>query len=72
MIKEIINLGGYGQFVWPAFVFTFFSCFILFLRTQKEFQKQEKMYMNEFKQTHTIKVKTAKVIEAKKEILSGI
>ena len=72
MIKEIINLGGYGQFVWPAFVFTFFSCFILFLRTQKEFRKQEKMYMNEFKQPHTIKVKTAKVIEAKKEILSGI
>ena len=72
MIKEIINLGGYGQFVWPAFVFTFFSCFILFLRTQKEFRKQEKMYMNEFKQLRTIKVKTAKVKEAKKEILSGI
>ena len=63
---EIINLNGYGQFVWPAFIFTFLICFFLYLRTKKEFQKQEKMYINEFKQLQTVKTK-----KATREILSG-
>ena len=63
---EIVNLGGYGQYVWPAFIFTFLSCFFLYLRTKKEFQKQEKMYINEFKQLQTVKTK-----KATREILSG-
>ena len=68
---EIVNLGGYGQFVWPAFIFTFVSCFLLYLRTKKEFQKQEKMFINEFKQLHTVKIKTVKTKESTKEVLSG-
>ena len=64
---DIVNLGGYGQFVWPAFIFTFISCFILYLRTKKEFQKQEKMYISEFKQLQTTKIKITK----RKEVLSG-
>ena len=68
---DIVNLGGYGQFVWPAFIFTFISCFILYLRTKKEFQKQEKMYISEFKQLQTAKIKTVKIKEAAREILSG-
>ena len=71
MIMDIVNLGGYGQFVWPAFIFTFISCFFLYLRTKKEFQKQEKMYINEFKQLQTAKIKTVKIKEAAREILSG-
>ena len=71
MIMEIVNLGGYGQFVWPAFIFTFVSCFLLYLRTKKEFQKQEKMFINEFKQLHTVKIKTVKTKEVTKEVLSG-
>ena len=68
---DIVNLGGYGQFVWPAFIFTFISCFFLYLRTKKEFQKQEKMYISEFKQLQTAKIKTVKIKEAAREILSG-
>ena len=71
MIMDIVNLGGYGQFVWPAFMFTFISCFFLFLRTKKELQKQEKMYINEFKQLQTAKIKTVKIKESAREILSG-
>ena len=48
------------------FIFTFLSCFFLYLRTKKEFQKQEKMYINEFKQLQTVKTK-----KATREILSG-
>ena len=71
MIMEIVNLGGYGHFVWPAFIFTFLSCFFLYLRTKKEFQKQEKIYLSEFKQFNTQKVKIAKGKKGVKEILSG-
>ena len=71
MIMDIVNLGGYGQFVWPAFIFTFISCFFLFLRTKKELQRQEKMYINEFKQLQAAKIKTVKIKESAREILSG-
>ena len=68
---DFFILDGYGQFVWPAFVFTFVSCFYLYLKTKSEFQKQEKIFLNEFKQLQTIKIEVAKSKEIKKKILSG-
>ena len=67
MNLELLILGGYGQFVWPAFIFTFVSCFSLYVKTRKEFQKQEKKFLKEFKQMQTEKIETAK----EKEALSG-
>ena len=67
MNLEFLLLNGYGQFVWPAFIFTFVSCFVLYAKTRKEFKKQEKMFLKEFKQMPTEKIETAK----KKEALSG-
>ena len=67
MNLEFLILGGYGQFVWPAFIFTFVSCFFLYIKTKKEFQKQEKIFLKEFKQMQTEKIETAK----EKEALSG-
>ena len=67
MNLEFLILGGYGQFVWPAFIFTFVSCFTLYMKIKKEFKKQEKMFLKEFKQIPTEKIETAK----KKEALSG-
>ena len=71
MNLDLFILGGYGQFVWPAFVFTFVSCFYLYLKTKREFQKQEKIFLNEFEQQQTIKIEVAKSKEIKKKILSG-
>jgi len=67
MNLELLILGGYGQFVWPAFIFTFVSCFSLYVKTKKEFQKQEKNFLKEFKQMQTEKIETVK----EKEALSG-
>jgi heme exporter protein D len=67
MDLEFLILGGYGQFVWPAFIFTFVSCFSLYIKTKKEFQKQEKIFLKEFKQMQTEKIETVK----EKEALSG-
>ena len=67
MNLEFLILGGYGQFIWPAFIFTFVSCFALYAKTKKEFQKQEKIFLKEFGQKQTEKVEIVK----EKEALSG-
>ena len=61
---DLIIMDGYGQFVWPAFVFTILSCCILYLKTKKEFAKQEKRFLSEFKKTQIIKIKGVKEKEA--------
>ena len=71
MNLELFILDGYGQYVWPAFIFTIVSCFFLYLKTSKEFKKQEKIYLKEFEQLQTIKIEAGKRRETKKEVLSG-
>ena len=68
---EFLVLDGYGIFVWPAFIFAFVSCFLLYLKTKKEFKRQEKMFLIEFKQVPVRKNEVSKRKEISKEILSG-
>ena len=68
---ELLVLGGYGQFVWPAFIFTFASLFLLYLTTKKELKRQEKMFLVEFKQMPITKIEVAKQKELLKEVLSS-
>ena len=67
---ELLVFNGYGQFIWPAFMFTFSICFLLYLKVKKDFQKQEKIFLNEFKKLQTVEIKKRK--ENTKEALSGI
>ena len=64
MNLELFILGWYGHFVWPAFIFTLVSCFALYLKTDKEFKREEKMFLNEFKLMQSIKIKAVKEKEA--------
>ena len=68
---ELLVLGGYGSFVWSAFIFTFATCFLLYLKTKKEFKRQEKMFLIEFKQIPVKKNGVSKQKELSKEVLSG-
>ena len=45
MYTEILTFGEYTYFVWSAFIFTFLTCFILFLKTKNDLAKQEKLYL---------------------------
>ena len=71
MDLEFLILGGYGQFVWPAFIFTFVSCLILYKKTKKELQKREKMFLREYKQPDVLEINVVKEKKAIKETLSG-
>ena len=71
MDLEFFILGGYGQFVWSAFVFTFVSCLILYIKTKKELQKQEKMFLKEYEKLHIAEIRTFKEKKTTKEVLSG-
>jgi len=71
MNMEFLVLDGHGIFVWPAFIFAFVSCFLLYLKTKKEFKRQEKIFLIEFKQIPVRKTKVSKQKELSKEALSG-
>ena len=68
MSIELLFLGGYGQFVWPAFIFTFVSYYLLYLKTKKDLIRQEKMFLIEFKQMPIAKTEITK----QKELLKGV
>ena len=69
MNLELFIMGGYGHFVWPAFMFTLVSCFVFYLKTNKAFKKEEKIFLRDFKQIQEIKIKTAKKQEALSDAL---
>tara|TARA_B100000959_G_C14535452_1_gene441366 strand:- start:313 stop:531 length:219 start_codon:yes stop_codon:yes gene_type:complete len=60
---------GYGQFIWPAFFFTFLICFSYYLSTKKELEKQEKMLSRVHEQTRNIKIENLKRKSTAKEAL---
>jgi len=66
MYLEYLLFDGQGMFVWTAFFFTF-TCFLsLYLKTKKEFHKQEKLFLLEFKKVEIQKIAT----QREKEVLS--
>ena len=71
MFFKLLILGGYGQFVWPAFIFTFVSCFVLYLKTKKTLQEQEKAFLANFKQSQILTEKKLKEEKITKAALSG-
>ena len=71
MIMSVFNLGGYGQFVWPAFIFTIVTCLFLYLKTKKEMQKQEKIFFNTHFKTYVAKIEFAEGKKTAKKVLSS-
>jgi heme exporter protein D len=71
MDMQFLFLGGYGLYVWPAFIFTFIVCFTLYLKTKKELQRQEKIFFKEFGQVQKIKIEVGKKKENIKEAFTS-
>ena len=70
MDLNFIILDGYGLFVWPAFIFTFVSCFYLYKKTKTDLLKQEKMFLIEFDESQINKIEFLKGKKATQEALS--
>jgi len=68
---KILQLGQYGIYIWPAFIFTFLSCFCLFVKTRKEFHKFEQVFIKEFEKSEHISIRANKKDKIPKEILSS-
>tara|TARA_B100001245_G_C22719391_1_gene349623 strand:- start:230 stop:463 length:234 start_codon:yes stop_codon:yes gene_type:complete len=49
MITSILNMGGYGFFVWPAFIFTFVFCLFLYMKVKRDLRQHEKIFLNKLK-----------------------
>ena len=64
-------LSGYGIFVWPAFIFTFVSCLVLFMKTKRDLQRLEKKFLSEFGKLKDEKDITSREEKIAKEVLSG-
>ena len=71
MVLKLLFLGGYGQFVWPAFIFTFATCLMLYVKTSKALQNQEKKFFNEYKKVHTVSNKPIEEKKITRKALSG-
>ena len=70
MFVEHLLMNGYGQFVWPAFIFSFAVCFYLYSKPRSEFKQQEKIFLLEFKKDQRKKIKFIKGEKPTEEILS--
>jgi len=68
---EFLTLGGYGQFVWPSFIFTILACLFLYLKTKKEMQKQEKIFFSTHFKTYVAKIEFAEEKKTAKKVLSS-
>jgi len=71
MILEYLILDGYGQFVWPAFIFAFVSCTALYLKTKKELQNQEKLFFSKYGELQTSKINISEEEKIIKKALSA-
>jgi len=71
MIIDVMQLGGYGQFVWPSFIFTILTCLFLYLKTKKEMQKQEKIFFSTHFKTYVAKIEFAEGKKTAKKVLSS-
>ena len=72
MIMEFFAFDGYGQFVWPAFIFTFISFTTLYRITKKELTKYEQMFSSEYEKLQAEKIKSNARNKTAKESLSAI
>ena len=69
MIFDFINLAGYGQYVWPAFILTFSSCFYLYFKTKVELRNLEKIFQIDIENKQIKRIKFVREKENREENL---
>ena len=71
MISEILNMSGYGLYVWSSFMFTLLSFGTLYFVTKIQLNKELRNFEPKFKNLDFEKAEVAKKQEIYREILSS-
>tara|TARA_B100000161_G_scaffold79757_1_gene55265 strand:- start:10 stop:243 length:234 start_codon:yes stop_codon:yes gene_type:complete len=71
MISEILNMNGYGLYVWSSFMFTLLSFGTLYFVTKIQLNKELRNFESKFKNLDIEKAEVAKKQEIYREILSS-
>ena len=71
MINEILNMNGYGLYVWSSFMFTLLSFGTLYFVTKIQLNKELRNFESKFKNLDIEKAEVAKKQEIYREILSS-
>ena len=71
MINELINMNGYGSYVWSAFGFTILSFSTLYLVIRTQYLKEKNKFVAKFGELDPQKSEAAKSQPIIKEILSS-
>ena len=69
MINNLINMNGYGIFVWSSFIITFLVCGIFYYKTRKTLKKYEKDFAKEIEE---LSVEKKKVVLENSTIASRV
>ena len=71
MTSEILNMNGYGLYVWSSFMFTLLSFGTLYFVTKIQLNKELRNFECKFKNLDIEKAEVAKKQEIYREILSS-
>ena len=71
MINELINMNGYGLYVWSSFLFTLISFTTLYVITKIQFVKEKNKFVTKFGALDSEKAELARLQIINKEILSS-
>ena len=71
MITELLQMNGYGLYVWSSFLFTFVSFTTLYVIIKIQYTKERKKFIAKFGTLNTERASFAKSQSTIKEILSN-
>ena len=71
MIAEIINMNGYGIYVWSSFAITLLSFISLYFLTKKQYVKEKNKFISKFGNLNPERAASAKLQRINREILSN-
>jgi heme exporter protein D len=71
MINELLNMNGYGLYVWSAFSFTLLSFATFYSLTKVQYIREKNKFIAKYGELDAQKAKIARTQTINQEILSG-
>ena len=71
MIHQLLNMNGYGFYVWSAFSFTLLSFTILYLVIKAQYIREKNKFLTKYGTLNAKKAKIARTQIINQEILSN-